>query len=226
MDRLSTGISNLDSLIEGGLKPGSINMVTGQAGTGKSTFAAHFVKAGADAGEVTLYISVEETKDKFFDNMMRVGFDLRKLEEDKKLVYHRTGIPEVRGFLDQGIISFEQYAKSYEVKRVVVDSITALMLPYTSETSLRSSILTLFDLLDRWGATVLVTSEVAEGQARFGIEYLVDGIFRLYNRKVGQERVRTLEVFKMRGTDHSRQEIVYRLGEKGIILYPDEKILV
>ncbi len=202
-----------------------MNLVSGEAGCGKSTFATHFLSAGAAAGEPGLYVSVEEQKNKFYDNMSRFGFDLASLEEDKKLVFHKTSVPEIRSFLDQGVVSFEQYFKEYDVKRVVVDSVTALMLPYNAETSQRNALMTLFEIMERWGATVLVTSEVDDGQARFGIEYLVDSIFRLYYRKVGQERVRTLEVFKMRGTDHTTQEMVYRLGEGGITLYPNEKIL-
>ena len=74
--------------------------------------------------------------------------------------------------------------------------------------------------------TVVLTSESSQGQARFGVEYLVDSIIRLYSRKIGQQRLQSLEVFKMRGTNHTRQELVYRLGSGGITLYPGEKILI
>jgi KaiC/GvpD/RAD55 family RecA-like ATPase len=226
MERQSSGIKGLDELIEGGLKPGTINLVVGEAGSGKSTFATHFITAGMKSGEAGLYVSVEERKEKFFDNMQKFGFDLNAFESEKKLAFHKTNAAEIRNFLDKGIISFEQYFKEYTIKRVVIDSATALMLSYNAETSQRSALMMLFETLGKWGATVLITAEAEDGQARFGLEYLVDGIFRLYSRKVGQERVRTLEIFKMRGTDHSRQEIVYRLGKGGIILYPGEKILV
>jgi KaiC/GvpD/RAD55 family RecA-like ATPase len=225
-ERLSTGIKGLDDLIEGGLKARSINLVMGEAGCGKSTFATQFLKAGAEKGEVGLYVSVEEPREKFYDNMKRFGFDLAALEADKKLVFHKASVPEIRNFLDQGVVSFEQYFKTYDVKRVVIDSITALMLAYGAETSQRNALMTLFDMLERWNSTVLVTSEVDDETARFGVQYLVDGVFRLYYRKVGQERVRTIEVLKMRGTNHSKQEIVYRLGKGGILLYPGEKVLV
>jgi len=226
MDRLPTGIKGLDELIEGGLKPKSITLVVGEAGSGKSTFATHFITAGIKNGESGLYVSVEEQKEKFYDNMKKFSFDLPVLEVERKLVFHKTNPAEIRNFLDKGIVSFEQYFKEYDVKRVVIDSATALMLAYNAETSQRSALMMLFETLGRWGATLMITAEAEDEQARFGLEYLVDGIFRLYYRKVGQERVRTLEIFKMRGTDHSRQEIVYRLGKSGVILYPDEKILV
>jgi KaiC/GvpD/RAD55 family RecA-like ATPase len=225
-ERLLTGIKGLDDLIEGGLKQKSINLVTGEAGSGKSTFAVHFLKEGTDKGEQGLYVSIEENKDKFFDNMKKFGFDLQALEKDNLLVFHKASVAEIRSFLDEGIVSFEQYFKTGNIKRVVIDSVTALMLAYGAETTQRNSMMFLFETLERWGATVLITSELEDGQARFGVEYLVDGIFRLYSRKVGQERVRTLEVFKMRGTNHSKQEIVYRIGKGGIILYPNENVLV
>jgi circadian clock protein KaiC len=226
MERLSTGIKGLDEMIEGGIKAKSINLVVGEPGSGKSTFAVQFLLAGAKAGETGLYISVEEQRDKFFDNMKRYSFDLESLEREGKLVFHKTSTQEIRNFLDKGVISFGEYFQTYQIKRVVIDSATALMLAYNSETSQRSAIMNLLEQLAKWGATVLITSESDDGQARFGLEYLVDGIFRLYYRKVGQERVRTLEVFKMRGTDHSKQEIIYKLGNGGITLVPGGKILI
>jgi circadian clock protein KaiC len=225
MERLSTGIPKLDKLIEGGLRLGTVNLVSGESGTGKSTFATHFLKAGVDAGEAGLYVSVEERKEKFYENMSVFGFDMAAMEADGKLVFHKATVSEIRGLLDQGVVSFEEYFKTYEIKRIVIDSVTALMLSYSAETSQRNALMTLFDMLERWGATIMVTSEIQDDQSRFGIEYLVDSIIRLYYRKLAQERVRTLEVVKMRGTDHTHQEIVYRLGKKGFELFPGEKIL-
>ena len=224
MARLSTGVKGLDPLIEGGIKKGSISLVVGQPGCGKSTFCIQFLIAGMKAGEKCLYVSVEEQKGKFFDNMMRFGFDLAAYERQGLLSYHKTTVNELRSFLDQGVVSFEQYMDS-DTKRVVIDSATALMLAYNTETSQRNSLLNLFEKLGQFDVTTLITSESDEGHGRFGVEYLVDSIFRLYYRKVGQERVRSIEIFKMRGTDHSKQEMVYRLSDGGIILYPDEKIL-
>jgi circadian clock protein KaiC len=225
--RLSTGVPGLDELIEGGLKQRSINLVVGEAGCGKSTFATHFLRAGAASGEVGLYVSVEEQKDKFFDNMGRFGFDLAALEAQHMLIFHKASVPEIRSFLDQGVVSFEEYFQTYDIKRLVLDSVTALMLAYNSETSQRNALQMLFEMISKRNVTTLVTSEVEhEGPGRFGVEYLVDSIFRLYNRKVGQERVRTIEITKMRGTNHTKQEMVYRLGKGGILLYPGEKVLL
>ncbi|MBD3388526.1 MAG: AAA family ATPase [Candidatus Altiarchaeales archaeon] len=226
MERLSTGVKGLDELIGGGLKPGSINLIAGEPGCGKSVFSVHYIMAGAEAGETCLYVSVEEKRDKFYSNMEGFGFDMQKLEDEGKLIFHKTTVSEMRNLLDQGLISFEEYFKPHQIKRVVLDSVTALMLAYNAETAQRNALMVLFEAMEKWGATVLVTSEVESGAARFGVEYLVDTIIHLYYVKIGQERVRTLEVFKMRGTDHTKQEIVYRLGKGGMILYPNEKVLV
>jgi KaiC/GvpD/RAD55 family RecA-like ATPase len=226
MERVTTGVKGLDDMIEGGLIAKSINLVVGEAGAGKSTFSTQFLIEGAGKGETGLYVSVEEKKDSFYRNMTRFGFDLQKLDDEGSLIFHKASVSEVRSFLDQGLVSFEQYFRTSNVKRLVIDSATALMLPYNNETSQRNAIMNLVDMLAKWDITVLITSEADNNQARFGIEYLVDSIFKLYYKKVGQERVRSLEIYKMRGTDHSHQEIVYRLGDGGIILYPGEKILL
>jgi KaiC/GvpD/RAD55 family RecA-like ATPase len=226
MARLSSGIQVLDDLIEGGFREGSINLVVGEPGSGKSTLAVQFLQAGFKAGEAGLYVSVEEDKEKFFANMKNFGFDLEQFEKSGKLTFHKETVSDIRGFLDQGLISLEQYINTGNVKRVVLDSITALLLAYSAETAQRNAVLSLFDILLRYGVTVVITSEADDGKARFGVEYLVDGIIRLNTHKLSQERVTTLEVYKMRGTNHSRKEFVYRLEKGGLKIYPDEKILM
>jgi KaiC/GvpD/RAD55 family RecA-like ATPase len=225
MVRVGSGVSGFDDLIEGGLREGSINLVSGDPGSGKSTFCVHFILEGIKKGEKCLYVSVEETRDKFFNNMAAVGLDLEQYEGSGNLVFHKETVTGIRNFLDQGTVSFEHLIDS-GVKRIVIDSITALLLGYDVERSQRGALLNLIELLSRFGVTVFITSESSDGQAKFGVEYLVDGVIRLYSRKVGQQRVQTLEVFKMRGTNHTRQEMVYRLGPGGITLFPGEKMLL
>jgi circadian clock protein KaiC len=225
MARKSTGVKELDELVEGGLKEGSINLVAGESGTGKSILATQFILAGIASGEPGLYLSIEEKKPKFFENMKALGLNLEEMEAGKKFVFYEAKPNEIRNFLNKGLLGFEEHIRDGKVKRIVVDSISALLLLFEGETTQREALLVLMDKLSRWGLTVLMTSEVEFGQSRFNIDYIVDTILRLYYKKVGKERVRTLEILKMRGTKHDKREIMYRIEKGGIKLYPREGVL-
>ncbi len=225
MERILTGVGGLDELISGGIKQSSITVVAGEAGLGKSILALQFALAGVANGEKVLYVSIEEKKDKFFSNMSSIGFKLEDYEAEGNFIFHHAKPSEIRDFLKKGFLAFEEYLKAGDVSRIVIDSITAFLLLYDSEVSQREALLNLVDKLEHWKLTVLMTSEMQEGRARFNIDYLVDGIIRLYYKKVGKERVRTLEILKMRGTSHDKRELVYRIEANGIILYPNEGVL-
>ncbi len=223
--RLSSGIENLDDLMEGGFPEGSIVMVEGDAGTGKTTFSMHYLLAGAEAGEKGIYVTVDESKKSIFKNMKRYGFDLGKLDESGLISFHECNPHQLRTDLDKGIIGIEDKIRDGGVKRLVVDNVTALALLYETEARQRSAVRMLFERIKTWGLTTVIISESSGEGNDFGLKYLVDGWVRLYYRKVRQERIRSLEVMKMRGTNHERKEVLYRIESKGVNIYPNEKLL-
>ena len=82
--RISTGISGLDPLIQGGFKRNSVNLVAGGAGTGKSIFAMQFIIEGLKKNEPGIYITFEEKKEKVYEDMLEFGWDLEKYEKSEK----------------------------------------------------------------------------------------------------------------------------------------------
>ncbi|MBD3262148.1 MAG: AAA family ATPase [Candidatus Altiarchaeales archaeon] len=225
MERKSTGIGKLDELVEGGFKERSINMVVGEPGTGKSTLALQYLLAGITSGEKAIYVSIEEQKDSFYENMSRLGFDLARHEQEGNLLFYECNALKLKEFLEKGSLGFENKIIEMKAKRLVLDSMSAFILLYDTEMKQRSAVQRLFEKLKTWDLTTYLVSEASQDYTQFGLEYLVDGLVKLYYRKVGHERVRTIEVYKMRGTKHQTVETVYRIEGDGIRLYPGETIL-
>jgi circadian clock protein KaiC len=223
--RKSIGISRLDDLIEGGILEETIVMVEGDAGTGKSTMAVQYLLAGINAGDKCIYVSVDEAKKSLYRNMGRFGFRLDEHDNAGMLLFHEFKPHQMRDFLDKGMLGIEEQIMQMKPKRLVLDSITAFALLYDSEAKQRTAVHNLFEKIRNWGLTTIIVAEAAEENQQFGLRYLVDGWIRLSRKKVGQERVRTVEVLKMRGTKHDTNEIVYRIEKNGINLYPNERIL-
>jgi circadian clock protein KaiC len=222
--RKSTGIPKFDDLIEGGFKEGTIDMIEGDAGSGKSTFAVQYLLSGIAAGERGIYLSIEEDKASFFENMERFGFRLEDHERSGNLLFYECTATKLKDFLDKGSLGIEEQIKMMDAKRIVLDSISAFALAYDSDVKQRNSIQKLFEKMKSWNLTTLLIAETMSDNARLGLPYLVDGWVKLYYKKVAYERVRTIEVLKMRGTRHRATETVYRIEDHGINLYPDERM--
>jgi len=224
VERKPTGIAKLDELIEGGYKAGSVNLIEGDAGSGKSTFAVHYILEGIRCGEKVVYVSIEENKQSFFQNMAMLGFDLAAHEKSGMLLFYECSAQNLKDFLERGQLGIEIDIKDMQAKRLVIDSVSAFTLTYESDAKQRTAMQRLFEKIRNWNMTTLIVSESSQDYPPYGLPYLVDGWIKLYYKKVGQERVRTLEVLKMRGTRHKTTEVVYRIEDRGINLYPNERV--
>jgi circadian clock protein KaiC len=224
-ERMSSGIQNLDELIEGGFPEGSIIMVEGDAGTGKTTFSMHYLLAGDSKDDKGIYVTIDESRKSIIKNMSRYNMDLESAEQRGSIYFHECNPHQFRTDLDKGIIGVEDKIRDTQMKRLVIDNITALALLYDSEAKQRSAVRMLFERIKTWGLTTLIITESGTDGNDFGLKYLVDGWIRLYNKKIRQERVRSIEVMKMRGTNHDKKETIYRIERDGINLYPNEKLL-
>ncbi|MBU0762716.1 MAG: AAA family ATPase [Candidatus Altiarchaeota archaeon] len=224
-DRVSTGISELDEMVEGGIKKGSITLLEGAAGCGKSTLAVHFCLSDPKTFGTCLYISVEEDKKSFFENMQRYGLNLQEHESSGDLIFHQLNSAKLKDFMNKGTLGIEDILVQNKVSRIVLDSISAFTLLYETEAQQRIAVQNLFEKLRVWNLTVFIVAEDSQDYRSFGLLYLVDGVLRMSYKKAGRQRVRTIEVLKMRGTKHRAGEVVYRIEDNGIVLYPREMIL-
>ncbi len=220
--RIPTGITNFDALIEGGFEKNSTNLLVGSSGAGKSIFAVQFLMAGIKKGEKCLYITFEEKKKEFCENMMEFGWNLEELEKKGKFVFLEYTPEKVKTMLEEGGGIIENIVLRKKITRVVIDSITSFELLFSEDIEKREAALSLFNMLRKWDCTSLLTYEgnpLKDKRAEsHTLEFESDSIILLYFVREKKERKRYIEVLKMRGTKHSRNVYPLSIEKLGIVV--------
>jgi len=218
IERIATGISNFDKLVEGGFKKNSTTLLVGSSGSGKSIFSVQFLLEGIKKGECCLYITFEEKKSEFFSNMFRLGWDLEKFEKQGKFIFLEYTPEKVRTMLEEGGGIIENIVLEKKVARIVIDSISSFELLFEKSTKKRTASLALFNMLRKWDTTTLLTCEAnplnEEKVAANTLEFEADSIIAFYFLRFKDKRERFLEVIKMRGTDHAREVYPFEINVK------------
>lgn len=227
--RVPTGIPGLDPLIQGGFKKNSVNLVAGGAGTGKSIFAIQFLVNGIKKhNEPGIYVTFEEKKEKVYEAMLSFGWDLKKYEEQQKFVFLEYSPEQVKRVLTEGGGIIENIIEKMKAKRIVIDSITSFSLLYEDELTKKEAALTLFELIDKWDCTGILTSQDERKNSTTisaALEFEVDSIILLYHVKKKGIRTRAMEILKMRGTKIPEKTFAMDISNKGISINP-KKIIV
>lgn len=224
-----TGIQGLDEVTGGGLPKGRVTLVCGRAGCGKSLLGMEFLVHGAlEYGEPGVCIDFEETEEKLTANVASLGFDLRGLAKNKKLLVdyvfvERSEIAESGEYNLEGLfIRIADAVKSIKAKRVLIDSVEALFSGIADSTVLRSELRRLFRWLEEQRLTAIVTGEAGvQTLTRHGLEeYIADCVISLDHRVTEQISTRRLRIVKYRGTFHGTDEYPFLIGEDGISVLP------
>jgi len=227
-ERVKTGIPGLDEVMTGGLEKNSVNLVSGGAGTGKSIFAMQFIINGIEQfDEPGIFITFEEQKKKIFKHMLKMGWDLKKLEAEGKLRVIEYTPDKVKKLLAEGGGEVELEIGKIKAKRVVIDSLTAFSLLFKDELARRKALLDLFRMLGKWGCTALLIGEHesdVERHQSIDVEFEVDGIILLYYLRKGDIRNRALEILKLRGSKHASRIFPMKITDEGIKIYPSEAV--
>ncbi len=221
--RVSTGIPNLDPLIGGGFKRNSVNLIAGGAGCGKTIFAMQFIVEGVKKNEPGMYITFEEKKEKVYEDMLEFDWDLEKYEREGKFVFLEYTPEQVKRILTEGGGIVEAIIEKIKVKRIVIDSVTSFSLLYEDELTKKEASLALFELIDKWNCTGILTSqdESRNGHAiSAAMEFEADGIIVIYHVKKKGVRIRALEILKMRGTKIPEKTIAMEITNRGIVIDP------
>lgn len=235
IDRCETGIPELDQILRGGIPRGNVILLAGGSGMGKTTLAMEFLAHGAEQGEKGLFLSVTEPVTQLERNVKEYAFvqpkfftegNIRLL--DLRAVVRKMGIPPGQDYTleDSEALAdaLEAIVREYNLKRLVIDSITGICQRLEQTARIRDFIFRLGLSLSELGCTTLLTSETPPRELRysmFGVEeFISDGIIFLSELERQNDLVRTLQVIKMRGTEHSRARFMMDISEFGISLAP------
>ncbi len=217
-EKISTGIPGLDALMGGGFVNGSINLVTGRAGTGKSIFSSQFLYNGVvKHREKGLYITTEETKENVLRQMKKFGWDFNVLEKKNWVRVIEFEPFEIETLTTKMIDILD----SIDAKRIVIDSISMFELYISEVFKIRKAIYKVLQKLKELDRTVIVTDEILEespGLSRFGvIEFMVDTVIILQFLGLAKNK-RSLMIRKMRMSDHSTDIHPFDITSKGIVV--------
>ena len=230
LPKTPTGIIGLDEITEGGLPKGRPTLVCGQAGCGKTLMSLEFLIRGAmEFNEPGVFMAFEEKASELTMNVASLGFDLDKLQAEKKIKLDyvhidRSEIEETGEYNLEGLFIRLGYAiDSIKAKRVVLDTLENLFSGLTNQTILRAELRRLFQWLKDKGVTAIITGEKGDGNAltRQGLEeYVSDCVILLDHRVINQISTRRLRIVKYRGSVHGTNEYPFLIDEEGISVLP------
>lgn len=216
-ERVSTGVAALDAMFGGkGYFRASSILVSGTAGTGKTSLTAHFVDAACARGERCVFFSFEESANQIIRNMRSIGIDL-ECWVAKGLLHFRASRPTTFG-LEMHLVKIHKIIREIDPSIVVVDPVTGLLQSGTAAET-RSMLLRLVDFLKEKQITALMTTLTsasdAQEQTEVNISSLVDTWLLLRDIESGGERNRGLYILKARGIAHSNQIREFLLTDRG-----------
>jgi circadian clock protein KaiC len=221
-ERVSSGVPAMDEMLDGkGYFRGSTILISGTAGSGKTTLSASFAAATCERGERCLYIGMEESGDQLARNMRSVNIDLERWIK-KGLLSHEAWRPTQFG-LEMHLLRIHKLVDKLKPQSIVIDPITNLIGGPNSR-EVESMLMRLMDFLKGAHITTMMVSLTEGGQSlettRIGVSSLADTWVLLRDIELNAERNRCMYILKSRGMAHSNQLREFILTDKGIELVP------
>jgi circadian clock protein KaiC len=229
LQKTPTGINGLDEITVGGIPKNRPTLVCGSAGCGKTLLSMEFIVRGAtEFDEPGVFMAFEEKSEELATNVASLGFDLNKLQKEKKIKLdyvriERSEIEETGEYDLDGLFIRLNYAiDSIGAKRVVLDTIENLFSGLSNQGLLRAELRRLFTWLKEKGVTAIITGEKVDDQlTRQGLEeYVSDCVILLDHRVINQISTRRLRVVKYRGSLHGTNEYPFLIDADGISVLP------
>ncbi|QEC57213.1 circadian clock protein KaiC [Flavisolibacter ginsenosidimutans] len=218
--RISSGIPALDKMLGGkGFFRGSSILVSGTAGTGKTSIAAVFANESCRRKERCLYFAFEESPQQIVRNMLSIGIDLKQ-HIDKGLLEMHAARPTLNG-LEMHLVAIHKHIKRFKPRAVILDPITNLV-TIGSISEVKSMLIRLIDFLQTEQITVMFTAlslnTVVNEQTDEGVSSLVDAWLLVRDLESNGERNRGLYIMKSRGMKHSNQVREFVINDSGVSL--------
>lgn len=221
VEKISSGIPTLDHMLDDGhgFYRGSSILISGTAGTGKTSLAASFANAACLRKEKVLFFAFEESPQQIIRNMRSIGMDLQQ-HVDKKLLKFQSSRPTVHG-LEMHLVEIHKRIEEFKPRVIILDPITNLVTIGTVS-EVRSMLIRLIDFLQKSQISVLFTAlnynySVSE-QTDEGVSSLVDAWVTVRDLESNGERNRGLYIMKARGMRHSNQVREFLITDEGLQL--------
>jgi len=222
--RISTGIKGLDELIEGGLIPGRVYLVTGPPGSGKTTFALQFLLDGARRGEKCLYVSLVQKPEDVVHDMARYDPSILAYVKKWRIMLYDLGpilwrestkVPTWRSVLSR----IKELAEDEKIHRLAIDPLTAIDFPRENSAEKRTELARFIRGIENLGITALLVDEMTEMDRYTEEHYLVSGVIMLHYFMYNNRMVRAIQILKMRGTKHDSDLKKLEFSDNGLVVF-------
>lgn len=242
-ENVPTGVEGLDELISGGFPKGRVILVLGGPGAGKTILAAQFLYKGiSEHNENGIFVSLDESENHFYSEMMKFGWDFKRAEEEGKFLFIdatrlsrlaiikekmlREETSSLRGKqlqIDKLVEELQAKIQLIDAKRVALDTLAALFYRFVDSSERRTAGMDLIDSLSDLETTTIVTTELGQlGLERklMDEEFLVHGVVMMQTLFSGGTTTRALQVEKMRGVKVNSNLVPYSIDKNGIEIFP------
>jgi circadian clock protein KaiC len=222
MERVTTGIANLDEMLDGGFVPQSAILLRGAPGTGKTTFGLQYLLEGVRRGEAGLFISFEEFPQSLYRDAASVGWDLAAVEESGGLRMIFTSPKVLQQSLATPDSNIVRLIHQFDIRRVVVDSLTHFTQVIADNHELRRAYHQIISAFRREGVTALYLGEEMRSdyttQERGRLSFVVDTLVMLRYLEIDSAIQRAIVILKMRSSVHDTAIHSYTIGPDGIVV--------
>jgi circadian clock protein KaiC len=218
--RIPTGVPRLDAMLGGeGYYKGSSVLVSGTAGTGKTSLAVLFAVAACQRGERALYFSFEESPSQIMRNMRSIGVDLEPWVQ-KGLLQFQANRPTFAG-LEMHVMTISKAVNAFKPQIVIFDPLTSFIIG-DNENEVKMMVMRILDLMKINKCTTLFTSLIlgsaSSEQSQLHVASLIDTWLLLDDIEIGGERNRGIYILKSRGMAHTNQIREFLLTDNGVEL--------
>jgi len=246
-EKVKTGVPGLDEMLEGGLIPGRVYVVSGTSGTGKTTLGMQFLLEGIRAGERVIYVALDEPPNEVSCNMLSYGWDIgriqvfdatpdvmsydktpvRDVSTERRIVYFKDLPTDIRHTSDRSPVDMtvntiqellRQEMKIRKYSRVVVDSLTSLRYFYLRTSEESANLISFVRLLSDLGVTSMLTVHLPEVSKPDVEMHMSRGVIRLHKWIDGRGLMRGVTIEKYRGSPHDHTLRMMKIGSGGIVV--------
>lgn len=222
-DVVGSGVQGLDAMAKGGLPQGSVTLVAGGAGTGKTLLGLHFVMAGVAAGEPALYVTFQETPEHLKNIARGFGWDLGTFVDRGLLEILYTSPVEMG--VDEHTEAIKEAIGKVGARRVVIDSLMDIEIATPDKVRFKDYVYSLVSDFRGRGITSMLTNEIPElfgplQLSAHGISFVSDNVILLRYVEIGSVLRRGISILKMRGHEHDKTVCEFEISEQGLRILP------